>query len=635
MRIDLALSHIVSGWLRKFASEELTTAHLDPEKFASQLDLLFIKRKLTSIAQQKNPRSNLVQALKAIDPDHPAISFVSLTSEQYRELNDLQRGRLADRSTKFISAQNVELLVERATKLLTSDDWAEVGAGLAVLVGRRISEILLSNFSPRTAWSLTFSEGSKKDEWATGLEIEIPTLTSADFCLDAIARLQAALKIDDLKTQSITAKAAKRAINERYSSTISTRVDEHFGGLVPTREDRDGLYSHIFRAVYATIAAHWFCPPTVPEATYKAEIQGHFTIDANGRKLPNYSARANYDDYAIGTEDGNRDGRLGIKLGLLPGLQIIEAFAHHHQEKQMSATTIDDSEELIETQTLAEEATPVNQPGKTKTKRPELLASDLTKMAEIVARRGIVGTTAMQFSALLQAFEKLEELEEQANLAQPAASTPSTDSEMIRWFQTEIDHLRTENRTLSQERDRLQQQSLEVQSLKTLQAENEQLKERLATIQSALGLAQPAQPSPVEETRPVESRPVTISSVPPTSRPRTQRLTSPRRTEKNRETEEKINEILNALMSWNDSQSDPDRKIRISIPSIKSLATLVRASNQPKIVEALNTRADELVEHHSKHMLGERHNRKPHSELALQEMARDRLGLENWEELRL
>jgi len=78
--------------------------------------------------------------------------------------------------------------------------------------------------------------------------------------------------------------------------------------------------------LYATIAAHWFCPPNIPEYNYS---RNQFYLTPDGQKLPNFSARANYDDYAIGTPDGNRDGRLGIKLGSLPQLQVIAAFQQH------------------------------------------------------------------------------------------------------------------------------------------------------------------------------------------------------------------------------------------------------------------------------------------------------------------
>ncbi|MFQ3638049.1 MAG: protelomerase family protein, partial [Cyanobacteriota bacterium] len=186
-------------------------------------------------------------------------------------------------------------------------------------------EILLSEFSLRSAWSLSFSEMAKK-QGAEGLTIEIPTLAPAEKVLGAIERLQKSLKVEDLKLEGLLPKTAKQRVNGRFSSAVAAKCVEHFSGLIPPRSGREDLYTHVFRAVYATIAAHWFCPPNIPEHNFKAEIQGHFTLSQDGRKLPNYSARANYDDYMIGTPDGNRDGRLGIKLGRLPGLEVIEAF---------------------------------------------------------------------------------------------------------------------------------------------------------------------------------------------------------------------------------------------------------------------------------------------------------------------
>jgi hypothetical protein len=50
-----------------------------------------LARHLLTPAQQKNYRSNVVQAIKSFDPSHPAISLVSPTTEEYRELNDAQR----------------------------------------------------------------------------------------------------------------------------------------------------------------------------------------------------------------------------------------------------------------------------------------------------------------------------------------------------------------------------------------------------------------------------------------------------------------------------------------------------------------------------------------------------------------
>jgi hypothetical protein len=329
--LELAIAHASTGWLKQSLKRllpALVNGEITSTAFAATISAQLDERRLTKPAQQKNYRSNVVQALKSIDAQHSAIALVGLSTEQYRDLNEKQRGRLNDRETKFLTHDDVEALVNQATTLLNSAEWSEVGAGLAVLVGRRISEILLSQFELKTAWSLSFSEMAKKDALTSGFTIEIPTLAPAPQVLAAIQRLQKALRIDDLRLASLTPKNAKQRVNNRYSGAIAKACHRHFAQLVPARADGENLYTHIFRAVYATIATHWFCPIHVPEYSFKAEIQGHFTLTQAGKKLPNYSARVNYDDYAIADGNGNRDGRLGIKLGLLPGLQVLEAFHH-------------------------------------------------------------------------------------------------------------------------------------------------------------------------------------------------------------------------------------------------------------------------------------------------------------------
>ncbi len=328
--IDLAAAHGSTKWLKQFICAylpQLQQETIQPEELEHAFSQELAARKLNSLSQQKNYRSNLVQALKVLDEHHPAIALVSPTSEEYRELNEAQRGRLAQRQTQYFTGEQAQELVERATRLLDSSEWSEVGAGLAVLIGRRISEILLSEFALCSAWSLSFTGMAKKAPGeADHITIEIPTLSPAQPVLKAILRLQQALKIEDLKIDSLSPKLAKQKVNQRFSAAISTRCDQLFADLIPPRHDKDNLYTHIFRAVYASIAAYWFCPPHIPEHLFKAEIQGHFTITTDGKKLPNYSARSNYDDYQISDGNGNRDGRLGILLGTRPDLQVIQAF---------------------------------------------------------------------------------------------------------------------------------------------------------------------------------------------------------------------------------------------------------------------------------------------------------------------
>ncbi len=74
--------------------------------------------------------------------------------------------------------------------------------------------------------------------------------------------------------------------------------------LVPLRDGKNNLYTHLFRAVYATIAAHWFCPPTVSDLEFRAYIQGHFKIlhETNPEKRTSMAAQRHYWDYKISGE---------------------------------------------------------------------------------------------------------------------------------------------------------------------------------------------------------------------------------------------------------------------------------------------------------------------------------------------
>jgi len=104
--LELATTHAVTGWLKTFLKKSLpplVAQQITDVEFAVRLDSLLKARKLTTPSQQKNPRSNVVQALKSLDLQHPVIALISLSTEQFRTLNDQQRGRLAQRETKRAS----------------------------------------------------------------------------------------------------------------------------------------------------------------------------------------------------------------------------------------------------------------------------------------------------------------------------------------------------------------------------------------------------------------------------------------------------------------------------------------------------------------------------------------------------
>jgi predicted negative regulator of RcsB-dependent stress response len=67
-------------------------------------------------------------------------------------------------------------------------------------------------------------------------------------------------------------------INQKYAHAVAAACDRHFSDLVPKRDGRDNLFTHLFRSVYAAIATLWFAPTSVDASEYKAAIQGHYAI---------------------------------------------------------------------------------------------------------------------------------------------------------------------------------------------------------------------------------------------------------------------------------------------------------------------------------------------------------------------
>ncbi|MDJ0596183.1 MAG: protelomerase family protein [Pleurocapsa sp. MO_226.B13] len=254
-------------------------------------------RGLISPAQQKNRITDVRNAIKVIDPDHPALSVVGFSAPEWIEINSKASAKSTNRTTQFLA--DPDAIAHRAHQLLQSRLWSEVAAGLAVVTGRRVSEVLkTAEFTFKSPYSVVFTGAVKRRDEALPLTFEIPTLVPANTVIDAIALLRGWLDTKDL---------TNRQINERYEQTVAVKCDRHFRDLVPLREGKGNLYTHLFRAVYATIATHWFCPPTVSDLEFRAYIQGHFQIlhETNQQKRTSMAAQRHYWDYKISDGQSN------------------------------------------------------------------------------------------------------------------------------------------------------------------------------------------------------------------------------------------------------------------------------------------------------------------------------------------
>ncbi len=331
--IDLtnAIAQARTEWLKKWLTEHLPeiaeledrpSDHEQALRWDAMAKEMMRDRGLVSPSQQKNRLTDIRNALKALNPNHPALADVGFTPQEWEAINRPSEQRVSDRNTKFLHGPDA--IVSKAIALLDSDDWSDLAAGLAVLTGRRCAEILATaKFEYKSTYSVNFSGSLKRRREPVELQFEIPTLASASVVIAALAKLREWVDTKGLDN---------RAINNKYAHAVINACDRHFKELVPTRDGEDNLYTHLFRAVYATIATHWYCPPNVPELEFRAYIQGHFKIlDENNSELRrSLAASRNYFDYKIADGVGNVDGRLGIKLPL-PDITVVQAFESYYQ----------------------------------------------------------------------------------------------------------------------------------------------------------------------------------------------------------------------------------------------------------------------------------------------------------------
>jgi hypothetical protein len=281
-------------------------------------------RGLGELSQQQGLSDELRRHLKdKLGDDHWVLDYLGLSTEEYAEINDRKQGRVAARNEATQQIENPDAIVAMAVELIRKQDWADMAAGLAVLTGRRVAEVLsTAQFERKSRWSVVFTGALKRREESGALSFEIPTLTTSDRIIDALAKLRVELPE--------TAGMQPKEINRTYEQAVATACDRAFSALVPARAGKDNLYTPLFRAVYATIATFWYCPPSVNEVEFRAAIQGHYAIlDAKSSELRrSLAASRHYADYEISDKEiANYKGkRKGIKLGVA-GIEPIEQFA--------------------------------------------------------------------------------------------------------------------------------------------------------------------------------------------------------------------------------------------------------------------------------------------------------------------
>lgn len=552
-------------------------------------------RGLTTLRQQQSLMDITRKKIKQqLGEDHWVLDHIKFSTQEYIDLNIDKQQSVAQRNEHIQFIDNPDAIVNQAVRLLESPEWADICAGLAVLTGRRSSELLsTANFTPRTRWSVTFTGALKRGGELQELAFEIPTLTTAQRVLEALDRVRHELPE--------ATRLAATTVNQKYGRAVEAACDRAFQDLVPNRQGKDSLYTHLFRAVYATIATFWYCPPNVHAEEFKAAIQGHFAIldEKNPELRRSLAAGRHYSDYeiadaVIAQHDGKRKG---IKLGhggIEPIAMFRESWQQYHALSFPAPPKAEagsaERQEPLDVETTTPQAS-------RRLKSLRIYASDRQQLESIFEALEFEGTQAEQISQLVRWVQ-----DQMARTAAPApepepeapsASDAEAEVESDAPSEPESGASGLEVETPS-EPEPTTETNLPGQSTSSLEHRISDLIDVMSQfVQVQLNAnssssTPPPRPSPAPQHQPAS----TTSS-------RTSRG----------QTETVIHQAIDAIMAYNDAAERHDDKWYISINALKSYS-----GSQRKIEQILEDRAEEIEAHHQTHQIDMKQNYKHRGE---------------------
>jgi Telomere resolvase len=624
---------------------------------------------LTELKQQRNLMTDVRGAIKTqLGEDHLALESMNFTVAEWTMINTPIADQVARRNENVVLLDNAEAIVAQAVRLLEQREWAEVAAGLVVLTGRRSSEILgTADFQAKSQWSVVFSGALKRRGEVQRLSFEIPTLTTAERVIAALAKLRLMCPTEGLSAEQI---------NRKYSQAVATACDRHFSNLVPHRDGRDNLFTHLFRSVYAAIATHWYAPPTVDANEYKAAIQGHYAIleTTDSTLKRSLAASRHYNDYKIGDRTGNIDGRQGIKLGY-GGVEVIAVFNKSPQDTTFQLevapslvdqqsddlevtamdTTQEVSQQVIESVSEALEALPEiekkEQPEdsivskRRQPRRVKPIAVDLELLKTVAGRFGIEIRSGKGQGYDHALAELLLLLEQNATLAvsakqrasgdgsqvieppAPVSQTVADQAKTLAWLTGRVETLEAEISQLQQEKQGaiassllLKNEERSQQEINQLHDENNRLKTELLQTQSRMeGIQRFLNGGAIALTKPEKGASAAIEKTTPTDAIKTQAAATtvspvPQKVSNavssQADLDPDVLRALQAILDYNEYEATShQQRWAISIPVMKDLLKQLGKATQPKIEAVFRAKSEAIDEHHRHHGLGQRHNR--------------------------
>ncbi|MEO1391022.1 MAG: protelomerase family protein [Cyanobacteria bacterium J06634_6] len=619
-----ALDKCSTQWLKALLRELLpqvidlpdtSAGHRLAQQWDTSIKERMAARGLRTPTQQKNPITDVRRVLKAIDPNHPALDDVGFNSEEWTDINMPTEAAVAHRSAKPLD--DPDEIARRAGVLLESDSWSEIAAGLAVATGRRVAEVIqTAEFKKASKWSVWFSGAVKRRGEPVPLRFELPTLVEASTVVSATKTLRQILDTEGM---------SNRELNRAYSNAVAQACDRTFADVVPAREGKDNLYTHLFRSVYSTIATFWYCPPEVPELEFRATVQGHYKILEEGQTelRRSLAASRHYFDYEIADKviAKHKGQRKGVRLRE-PGVEVISAFRApieietdiEPQEKtamgRISVTEADkqrvlDIQEEMNISTQHATMQMLLDAADTAIALANVLECQPMEIAEQV--EGLFQQLEKEKRQGLELQAKLSEAEQMLEAVGNNSGTNKVIEQSLSMAHEFNDHLKQENGRL---RGELTAAAQEVESLRSQLARFEASQQQLQQLQQLfsngginLPGAAPQQPvsagRPSGSSAPIEYETRQARNYEPQPVARAQ--SAPKEESYSDQADREVANLIREIMQYNDQQArDDSERWLVNQSTLKQLTT----RNQAIIKRVLEGEmAQALDEHHNKYGL--------------------------------
>ena len=363
-----------------------------------------------------------------------------------------------------------ELIIEKATTYLNDKDPYSQAAAIAVLTGRRVTEVLAKGrfYTSDHPYALLF-KGQQK---AKGDPVFIiPTLIPAQDILDAFTIFKKKPEIKALRGLDST--EIRGAIGGRVNHRVRTIFgeDNKTGALIPIIEDRKSTSVHSLRGAYAALACVYLKPVQQDDDRFIQAILGHCTGEALKRSS-NAPALQHYKHYYVVNRKSKyvgHDDSILKEHGTLPNI----------------------SPEYLEPETENEPEEPMEQPAAA---TPTQMTMDqfMEQIAQLAAQK-VSGaqTTQRTDTAAEDVQAKIEALEAQNTALQANNEALTAQNDALR---TQLELLQTQ---LSQVGQILNLSSQPITPPATVTAPPPK-SEGISTNAKAKEAKTPDQPSPVE-----------------------------------------------------------------------------------------------------------------------------------------